>query len=490
MFKSPYSNSAKGEQMKKLLYPLLLVILILTAGCDSFDLGGNEPPVAYIDSISPSSAAAGETVTFVGHGTDADGTIVGYKWRSDIDGDIGSLATFESPNLSEGEHTIYLAVQDNNDAWSEEVESIVMVGAVSTGSAEEGAFESEPEATPETGTPTALPYINYLTAEPAIIPSGGSSIIRWSASNAESVTGSYDSTVVVLPTTGSATVRPTRTTTYTVAATSGASTVSATVTVAVEGGGSAPAEADLPVINSFTASPATISAGGSLTLNWDVSNATIITLAGGTKTSTLTQSAGSTSVSPTSTTTYTLTATNAAGSTDKTATVTVQAPAYKTKELPIVTAESGSVSSDHVAGTKLITGDSGANKGLWAYFSFNISTLAGKEIAKAELIYPPSDRNGNPWPDLGLLGIYQDNHGPRALKGSDFIGSAPTIARGLGQGDVTHALDVTSQVRSAAAARASRFQVSIHFNPFTDFDEQPDNISWTTTSPKLRIQYR
>jgi hypothetical protein len=38
--------------------------------------GQNIPPVAFIDSISPNPADSGESVTFVGHGTDSDGTVV------------------------------------------------------------------------------------------------------------------------------------------------------------------------------------------------------------------------------------------------------------------------------------------------------------------------------------------------------------------------------------------------------------------------------
>jgi hypothetical protein len=491
--------------MKKLLYPLIL-ILILTAGCDYLPFGGNEPPVAYIDSISPASAAAGETVVFVGHGTDADGTVVGYKWRSDIDGDLGTLATFNSSALSEGDHTISLTVQDNNGTWSEEVESYIFIGTASAGSIEEGAFEeAESEATSESGTPTTLPYINYLTAEPAVISPGGASIIRWSVSNAEAVTGSYDSTVLVLPVTGSGTVRPTRTTIYTVSATSGASTVSATVTVTVQGTSSASsgeppfaedlsiveessaAGANLPVINSFAASPQTISAGSSSTLSWNVSNATQLMLIS-TITKSLSNMIGSTSVSPTTTTTYTLTATNAEGSTNATATVTVQTPTYKTVELPVVSSESGSVNSDHVAGSKLITGDAGTNKTFWAYFSFNISSLGGKEISKAELYFPPDNLNGHPWPDLVSLGIYQVNHGPRALRGSDFTFTGPPVAEGLGQLALMVPIDVTSQVQTAATARAPRFQVRLNFVRMTDNDSKADNISWSNGT--LRVKYR
>jgi len=84
----------------------------------------------------------------------------------------------------------------------------------------------------------------------------------------------------------------------------------------------------MPVITSFTASPAGITAGSSVTLSWMTSDATSIGIAPGTYTSAA--ASGSMSVSPTVTTTYTLTATNAKGSVTETATVTVQAPAVPT----------------------------------------------------------------------------------------------------------------------------------------------------------------
>lgn len=74
-----------------------------------------------------------------------------------------------------------------------------------------------------------------------------------------------------------------------------------------------------PTISSFSASAATITAGGSSTLSWSVSNATSISINNGVGAVTGT----SVSVSPAATTTYTLTATNASGSASSTATVTV-----------------------------------------------------------------------------------------------------------------------------------------------------------------------
>jgi len=76
-----------------------------------------------------------------------------------------------------------------------------------------------------------------------------------------------------------------------------------------------------PVINSFTASPLTITAGESSTLAWNVSDATSVSIDQGVGSSLALSS--SASVSPTATTTYTLTATNTAGSVTATTTVTV-----------------------------------------------------------------------------------------------------------------------------------------------------------------------
>jgi uncharacterized protein YkwD len=77
-----------------------------------------------------------------------------------------------------------------------------------------------------------------------------------------------------------------------------------------------------PVISSFAASPASITAGQSVNLSWSVTGATSISINNGIgDVSSLT----SRTVSPATTTTYTLTATDSAGSTTKAVTVTVSA---------------------------------------------------------------------------------------------------------------------------------------------------------------------
>lgn len=92
----------------------------------------NVKPTAYIDSITPNPIVTGENITFTGHGTDSDGSIVAYEWRSSIDGVIGNTATFKTSTLSKGTHTIYFRVKDNSGAWSNEAVATVTVNVPTT----------------------------------------------------------------------------------------------------------------------------------------------------------------------------------------------------------------------------------------------------------------------------------------------------------------------------------------------------------------------
>ncbi|UCD27617.1 MAG: PQQ-binding-like beta-propeller repeat protein, partial [Planctomycetota bacterium] len=79
-------------------------------------------PVAYIDSITPNPATRGESISFSGHGTDADSgdNITGYEWYSDLEGVISNQASF-SREMIDGEHDIYFKVKDNDNFWSDQV---------------------------------------------------------------------------------------------------------------------------------------------------------------------------------------------------------------------------------------------------------------------------------------------------------------------------------------------------------------------------------
>jgi len=87
----------------------------------------NNPPSAYIDSISPSPATQGQSVSFQGHGSDSDGSIVAYNWRSSINGQLSTLSSFSTSGLSVGAHTIYFKVQDNSGSWSTEATATLTI---------------------------------------------------------------------------------------------------------------------------------------------------------------------------------------------------------------------------------------------------------------------------------------------------------------------------------------------------------------------------
>jgi PKD repeat protein len=91
-------------------------------------ISSNTAPTATIDSITPSPAAEGQSVTFTGHGTDAEGTITAYEWTSSIDGTIGTAASFSTSTLNPGTHTITFRVKDNEGLWSTETTATLVVG--------------------------------------------------------------------------------------------------------------------------------------------------------------------------------------------------------------------------------------------------------------------------------------------------------------------------------------------------------------------------
>lgn len=538
--------------MKKLLF-LILAILMVTA---AWACGGNQPPTAYIDSILPAEVSYGETVTFDCHGTDPDGDVVAYRWRSNIDGDLSTRASFESSFLSEGEHTIYLKVQDDNGAWSEEVESTLIVAAAAIATPVISSFAASPgsissgesstlswhvsdattvsidhgvgdvvltgatavspsttttytlTATNEAGSVTATtqvtvlaagppppagpPVINFFTADPASIEPGQSSTLSWSVSNVESAMISYDGSATPVDPSGSMIATLYITTTYTLTATNAAGSVSETVEVVV----AEEAAAGPPVINSFTAYPESITAGGSSTLSWNVSNATVVAL----EYSSLSWAGvidpdvdhiGTMTVSPSETIEYILTAWDeypGGVSVEQTVQVVVEAePREETLER--VRDEGGSLqSADGVTvDTSLspLAGDTGTNKTSYAYFSFDITGLAGAEVIDARLTFTTMNIVRDPWPDLVTLGIYVYYYGPRPLRPEDFTFVGPALVEGLTSppGEV----DATGPVQGAVTAGNPRFQVRLNFVRMTDSDDLADYIMWSTAT--LTVTY-
>lgn len=138
----------------------------------------NKLPEASIDKISPSPAKTGDTVTFEGSGTDGDGTVEAYKWESSIDGELSDQSTFTTDSLTEGNHTIYFSVQDNDGDWSEVVSRSLIVGnesnqapnativSISPDQATQGdAVTFEGSATDEDGSIAAYKWVSSIDGD-------------------------------------------------------------------------------------------------------------------------------------------------------------------------------------------------------------------------------------------------------------------------------------------------------------------------------------
>ncbi len=150
-----------------------------------------------------------------------------------------------------------------------------------------------------------------LTATPATIGPGQSATLSWNTNIASGTTLSIDQGINgVNGPSGSVTVSPAATTTYTITATNGAAAATAQATV------------NAPLSVTLTASPANITPGQQATLSWNSRGATALSIDNGIQT--VQGPSGSQAVSPSQTTTYTITATDSGGhSTTASTTVTV-----------------------------------------------------------------------------------------------------------------------------------------------------------------------
>jgi len=80
----------------------------------------NLPPTATIEYISPDTAVEGTSISFYGTGDDKDGSVMAYRWSSDLvaGGPISEMMSFSSTSLPVGTHTISFMVQDDDGDWS------------------------------------------------------------------------------------------------------------------------------------------------------------------------------------------------------------------------------------------------------------------------------------------------------------------------------------------------------------------------------------
>jgi outer membrane protein OmpA-like peptidoglycan-associated protein len=253
---------------------------------------GNDPPVA---NAGPSlSGVAAGTVQLDGSASyDPDGDPITFQWTQTAGPQVTLTgATTSKPTFAATTGQTYnflLTVKDDHGGQGQASVRI------------------------STSAANRAQILSFI-ATPTQITAGQAVTLTWKTQNADTANIAGIGNVAV---NGSLTVSPTVTTTYSLTARNNVNDETSNVTVTVTTAGSSTGE--LPVIASFTATPSTINAGQSSTLQWSTQNATSVSISSiGTV-----SASGTNSVSPTVTTVYTLTATNATGSTTRTATVTV-----------------------------------------------------------------------------------------------------------------------------------------------------------------------
>jgi hypothetical protein len=188
----------------------ILMLAILVAGCARPAVNTKLAPLAYIDSVSSPQVYVGEKIKFSGHAISSEGQIVGYNWRSSINGNLSQLASFETDSLTAGQHTIWFKAQDNYGNWSNEVGTNVIV--LISGGPEKMA-------------------IKLFTATPPEIKEGEWSTLTWDVSGSGTVR--IDPDIGGVSMSGSRSVQPNTDTVYTIFARNDEGTMTANTRVLV-----------------------------------------------------------------------------------------------------------------------------------------------------------------------------------------------------------------------------------------------------------------
>jgi len=223
-------------------------------------------------SASPTAVIQGESTTLTWTSTDAA--------SASINCGIGSVDVNGSMNVSPAATTTYTI-------------TVTGPGGTATSSV--------------TVAVNQLPSVN-LSASPTNVASGGSTTLTWSTANTLSV--EIDQGIGAVALSGSRSITPEITTTYTITAANAHGHTTDTVTVMVE---------EAPTVD-LSALSTSIPVGGSTTLSWSSSGADTVSLNQGLGSVALN---GSMSVTPSITTTYIVTAVNAYGTATDSVTITV-----------------------------------------------------------------------------------------------------------------------------------------------------------------------
>jgi len=363
--------------------------------------------------------------------------------------------------------------------------------------------------TPATTPQSAFtPKILQFDAAPSVINQGEVTYLRWNVSDANSV--SIDNGIGSVALTGEIPVSPNSTTFYTLTAKNLAGETTAGTQIVVEGGPTTqpatPTETP-PTIVSFYADRLIVATSQYITLSWDVSGATSVTLIPVGQV----QAKDTITFQLANTTTYVLTATNASGTTTAGITVTVQASvpagtsAEKTVILMPVIEESGSLIRgggylDYARYADVCAGDTLSNSASRAFLSFDISQIPDNAIIKEAILDlsnyivhgDPTYMHGS-WGNMGALEVYHIQYTDLNYKA--YTGTATLVANGeftnyplsTWAWDVKDSNDGEPVIQGLIQQGNPRCQFRIQFFTTTNWDSISDMLCFDNA--KLTIKY-
>jgi hypothetical protein len=352
------------------------------------------------------------------------------------------------------------------------------------------------------------PVIKVFSASPSVISPGDVSTLSWTVAGANNV--SIDQGVGNVALSGSTTIMPQATITYTITANNAAGNSTARCQVTVRGTSPVASQpVSKPVINSFKAEPSSLVAGGSATLSWDIKDATEIKISPDIGT---VEPGVTLLVSPVQTTMYTITASNSAGSESTSLTVTVrlaeqpQLQGGNTVNLTLVAGESGSLiksGSNYGKSSAVCAGDTPMNLPSRAFLSFDISSIpVNAVIEEAVLDLGAYSIAGNPvytvagWGNMGALEVYQYQYGSTLDMGrlgyefpSPSVGSFKLVDTSAPPLKLDITLDNAGNnvIGRLLSGGQSRCQFRMQFFTTTNWDSKADMVCMETAV--LRVKY-
>ena len=242
--------------------------------------GGGTPPAlpTVVLSVSPSTIDAGQSATLSWNSTDATScTASAGPWT-------GSRNTLDEEAVAPTVTSSY---------------TLTCTG--------DGGSASDTVTVTVNEAPVPLPVVNYFSASPSVIDQGQTATLSWDGSDDATGCTASGAWIDARSVSGSETVSPNVTSTYTLTCTGDGGTASESVTITVN----TPPAAVAPTVT-LSATPSTVSRGGTITLNWSSTDANSCTASGnwsGTK-----PIAGSESIAISNSVTFTLTCNGEGGS--------------------------------------------------------------------------------------------------------------------------------------------------------------------------------